>query len=294
MKLIFDLEGDAFLEDLSQIFCIVCKDISTNKVYRFNPDNLEEALKLLKQAELLIGHNIQGYDLPALFKIFKFKYDGAVFDTLLCSRLIWTNRQEADYKYKDVPPKLIGKHSLEAWGYRLGLRKGNYAEEHGDKAFVAYTKELEDYCANDVEVTHKLYDVILKQNYSKEAIELKSDYGIAHRHLSSMLTYLKKDDPHLKKMESVYKQELINSEDRIQLAFGLGKAYEDLAEYEKAFNYFEDGNRLYRDTIKYSTEGRERFFSLLKENFDKDFLTSSFKANLRMKYLTPLDYQSMK
>ena len=104
----------------------------------------------------------------------------------------------------------------------------------------------------------------------KEAIKLQPDYGIAHRHLSSMLTYSKKDDSHLKKMESVYKQELINSEDRIQLAFGLGKAHEDLAEYEKAFNYFEEGNRLYRDTIKYSTEGRERFFSLLKRNFDKD------------------------
>ena len=108
----------------------------------------------------------------------------------------------------------------------------------------------------------------------KEAIKLRSDYGIAHRHLSSMLTYLKKDDSHLKQMVSVYKRELINSEDRIQLAFGLGKAYEDLAEYEKAFNYFEGGNRLYRDTIKYSTEGRERFFSLLKENFDKDFFAS--------------------
>ena len=110
---------------------------------------------------------------------------------------------------------------------------------------------------------------------SKEAIKLRSDYGIAHRHLSSMLTYLKKDDSHFKQMESVYKRELINSEDRIQLAFGLGKAYEDLAEYEKAFNYFEQGNRLYRDTIKYSTKGRERFFfSILKENFDKDFFAS--------------------
>ena len=129
--------------------------------------NLEEGLKLLKQAELLIGHNIQGYDIPALEKVFGFKCDSELFDTLLCSRLIWTNRQEADYKFKEVPPKLIGKHSLAAWGYRLGLRKGDYAEEQGDKAFVEYTKELEDYCANDVEVTHKLYEVILKQNYSK-------------------------------------------------------------------------------------------------------------------------------
>ena len=175
MKLILDLEADGF--EPKVIHCIVCKDISTNEVYRFNPDNLEDALQLLKKAELLIGHNVQGYDLPALNKILGFEYDGEIFDTLLVSRSIWTNRQEADYKYKDVPPKLIGKHSLEAWGYRLGLRKGNYAEEHGEKAFVTYTKELEDYCVNDVEVTHKLYDVILKQNYSKEAIELEHKFA---------------------------------------------------------------------------------------------------------------------
>ena len=104
MKLIVDLEANGFLEDLNRIHCIVVKDISTNKVYRYNPDNLEEGLKLLKQAELLIGHNIQGYDIPALEKVFGFKCDSKLFDTLLCSRLIWTNRQEADYKFKEVPP----------------------------------------------------------------------------------------------------------------------------------------------------------------------------------------------
>ena len=108
MKLIVDLEANGFLENLNRIHCIVVKDIETNKVYRYNPDNLEDALKILKQATLLIGHNIQGYDIPALEKVFGFKCDSELFDTLLCSRLIWTNRQEADYKFKEVPPKLIG------------------------------------------------------------------------------------------------------------------------------------------------------------------------------------------
>ena len=73
MKLILDLEANGF--DVKVIHCIVVKDVSTNIVYRYNPDNLGDALKILKQATLLIGHNIQGYDLPALYKILKFKYD---------------------------------------------------------------------------------------------------------------------------------------------------------------------------------------------------------------------------
>ena len=173
MKLILDLEANGF--DVKVIHCIVIKDVSTNIVYRYNPDNLGDALKILKQATLLIGHNIQGYDLPALYKILKFKYEGEVFDTLLASRLIWTNRSDADWKHKDVPPKLVGKHSLESYGYRLGLRKGDFAEQEG--AFEIYTPEMLDYCANDVEVTHKLYDIILKQNYSKEALELEHKFA---------------------------------------------------------------------------------------------------------------------
>jgi len=108
-------------------------------------------------------------------------------------------------------------------------------------------------------------------NSCKKAIQLQPDYGIAHRHLTSMITYSNKDNSHLEEMEHIHKQELISSEDRIQLCFGLGKAYEDLGKYQKAFSCYKEGNSLYRGTINYSTEGRKKFFSLIKESFDKQF-----------------------
>jgi len=217
MKLIVDLEANGFLENLNCIHCIVVKDIETNKVYRYNPDNLEEGLKLLKQAELLIGHNIQGYDIPALNKVFGFKCDSKLFDTLLCSRLIWTNRQEADYKYKDLPPKLYGRHSLAAWGYRLGLRKGAYAEEQGDKAFVTYSKDLEDYCANDVEVTHKLYEAILKQNYSKDAIDL--EHRFAHWIRKQERYGIKFDKSSAENLYQILTKRKLDLEEKLSLVF---------------------------------------------------------------------------
>ena len=88
MKLILDLESNGFLDRLDRIHCIVCKDIETQKVYSYNPDNLNDGLELLKKATLLIGHNIQGFDLPALDKVFGFKYKGEILDTLLLSRLL--------------------------------------------------------------------------------------------------------------------------------------------------------------------------------------------------------------
>ena len=77
MQLVFDVETNGFLDKLDfKIHCIVFKDIETNKVYSYNPDNLNESLDLLKKATLLIGHNVQGFDLPAIKKHFGFDYKG--------------------------------------------------------------------------------------------------------------------------------------------------------------------------------------------------------------------------
>ena len=127
MKLILDVETNGFLDKLDfKIHCMVAKDIETGKVYSYNPDQLDEGLNLLKKDTLLVVHSILGFDLPAIEKHFDYYYKGSVIDTLLCSRLIWTNRTDLDWKYKELPPKLYGKHSLESWGYRLGLRKGDF------------------------------------------------------------------------------------------------------------------------------------------------------------------------
>lgn len=174
MKLIIDLETNGFLDKLDTIHCIVCKDIETNQVYQYNPDNLKDSLELLNKATTLIGHNIQGFDLPVLEKIFNFKFEGHIYDTLLVSRLVYTNLLDSDYKHKELPAKLYGRHSLESWGYRLGLRKGDY-QEHSD--FTEYNLDMMDYCERDVEVTHLLFQKLIKENYSSQSIELEHNFA---------------------------------------------------------------------------------------------------------------------
>ena len=49
-----DIETNGFLDKLDTVHCIVCKDIETQKVYEFNPDNLDAGLQLIKKATLLI------------------------------------------------------------------------------------------------------------------------------------------------------------------------------------------------------------------------------------------------
>ena len=174
MKLIIDLETNGLLENLDKIHCIVVKDIETNEVYKYNPDNLNDGLELLKKATVLIGHNIQGFDIIALDKVFNYKFEGQIYDTLLVSRLIYTNLLDNDYKFKELPPKLYGRHSLEAWGYRLGLRKGDY-QEHSD--FTEYNQDMMDYCVRDVEVTHLLFNKLNKEGFAEKSIALEHNFA---------------------------------------------------------------------------------------------------------------------
>lgn len=174
MKLVIDVETNGFLDKLNKIHCLVCKDTETNKIYSYNPKNIKEGLQLIQNAKTLIGHNILSFDLPALDKVYGFKFSGEIVDTLLLSRLIWTNRIEQDCKLDAYPPKLIGKHSIESYGFRFGLLKGNFKDT---QSFEEWSQEMQDYCERDVEITTKLYKLIENQNYSKEAIELEHKFA---------------------------------------------------------------------------------------------------------------------
>ena len=175
MRLIFDIETNGFLSEATKIHSIVIKDIDTKQLYSYHGDKIGRGLYLLSGASLLVGHNILKFDIPVINKLYpEYKIEGDVFDTLLVSRLIWTNRKEEDFRMKELPLNLAGRHSLESWGYRLGLRKGDFIKT-GD--FSKWSQEMQDYCEKDVEVTYELFKLIEKQKYSQEAIELEHDFA---------------------------------------------------------------------------------------------------------------------
>jgi DNA polymerase I len=214
MKLIFDLESNALLDKLDTIHCIVCKDIETQQVYSFNPDNIKEGLELLNKATLLVGHNVQGFDLLALKKVYNYEYKGEILDTLLLSRLIYTNLVDHDYKHKELPAKLYGRHSLEAWGYRLGLRKGDY-QEHSD--FSEFNQDMLDYCKRDVEVTYLLYNKFIKENYSDKAIILEHDFAHWIRKQEQHGVHF--DETTAKSLQSILTKRRLELEDKLALVF---------------------------------------------------------------------------
>lgn len=173
---LFDLESDGFVEELTCIHCLVLKDTETGEVLSFTPDKVEQGVRLLQDADLIIGHNVIKFDIPAISKVFPWftVKRSQVRDTLTLSRLIWPDLSDLDRakitKGSDFPRKLTGRHSLEAWGHRLGEHKGDY-----QGGWEQWSAEMQHYCEQDVEVTKRLWTLIEGKGYSTRAIELEHD-----------------------------------------------------------------------------------------------------------------------
>jgi len=174
---VFDIETDGLLDDVSKIHCLVLKDIDTQEITSYEREDWYIGTNKLEKADLIIGHNIIKYDIPVLEKLFQFKTEAKIFDTLVATRLLYPDVRDQDFRRKDFPTKMIGRHSLAAWGHRIGEYKQSIETDWSE-----YTQEMLEYCIQDVEVTHSLYNLIEKKGYSKNAMQLEHDVvSIIHR-----------------------------------------------------------------------------------------------------------------
>jgi len=183
MTTIFDIETDGLYDEATKIHCISIKvDDAPTEVYAALPldgvaGTIEQGLALLSKADLLVGHNIINFDIPVILKLYpQWTYNGRR-DTLILSRLVYPNISLTDANRKTIPPKLKGSHSLKAWGYRLRKYKGEIESQ-----WHTLTTEMVEYCRQDNEVTHALYEKLLKANTPAEAIWLEQEFAkIMHR-----------------------------------------------------------------------------------------------------------------
>lgn len=182
-EFVFDIEGNGLLPTITKVHSLVLHDRKTGEKHSLHGDSIVRGLEMMMKADLLVGHNVINFDLPALQKVYPwFTYDESkVVDTLIVSRVIWPNVADTDLikirkNRTTLPYSLVGSHSLEAWGHRLGNWKGDYAkvmEERGLDPWASWNPEMQTYCEQDVEVTNGLYDLIVGKNYSTRCLELE-------------------------------------------------------------------------------------------------------------------------
>jgi DNA polymerase I-like protein with 3'-5' exonuclease and polymerase domains len=183
--LIFDIETNGLLEDTTQLHCMAVHDTATGKTIGFDPSTVQNGVRLLidalAQGETIAGHNIIAFDIPALTKLYpnfivSREQREQVLDTLILSRLIYSNLETTDLglmRSGQLPSKLYKSHSLRAWGYRLGEYKGDYGAQ--ENAWETYSPAMLDYCIQDVVVTAKLMERLMRAAYSERAIRLEHE-----------------------------------------------------------------------------------------------------------------------
>ena len=178
INLLFDIETDGLDATVCHSIVIIDVDSGVKVSCADNQQGympIDEGLHMMSQADILTGHNIMGYDLPQLEKLYCFKFTGEIHDTLLMSRLIWPDLKGDDFREQKVTGRLIGSHSLKAWGHRLGNYKGDF--EYSVEKFAQWSKEMQDYCEQDCHLNLQLYKLMLAKKPSAESIKLEHDFA---------------------------------------------------------------------------------------------------------------------
>src|SRR5258705_1675543 len=161
LRVICDVEANS-LNNPSKIWLIVCRDIDKGDyhIFRRVSEDDEEAAKFIAwsaSVTLWAGHNWLGYDLPNLRRLnLAGNINGTHLDTLIISKLV-------DYSR--------GGHSIEKYGEEFNFPKGKFSD------WTKYSKEMEDYCVRDVDITLRIY---LK--YSRYILDSKHRSAITLEH----------------------------------------------------------------------------------------------------------------
>lgn len=168
MDLFFDIEGNGLLAEIDTVHCIgICDEHGENVQSYSDSDpklpSLREGLDRLKSAERLIGHNITGYDIPVINKLFGPTLDlEKAWDTMVVAGLCQPTRRSI---------------SLASYGKEFGFEKGDFKE------FDVYSDEMRVYMERDVLLTKRLYQYLQKMLnfYFQKGWDLREAIKLEHK-----------------------------------------------------------------------------------------------------------------
>ena len=83
---------------------------------------------------------------------------------------------------------------------------------------------------------------------ANKALAIQPRNTSIHKLISTVINY-KNENDHLIVMENLSKDKTLKSDQLIDLSFALGKAYEDIGNYEKSFENLEKGNQLKKTNV---------------------------------------------
>ena len=116
------------------------------------------------------------------------------------------------------------------------------------------------------------------EKHLKLAVEYNPMFYTAHRILSQITKYTK-NNKHLNSIKNIYFDNKINKSHKAEIAFALGKAFDDIKDYKKAFKYYTEGNDLRRKNISFSLDRDRNEFNDIKNIFNKNLFKKTKLLN---------------
>lgn len=192
---VFDIETDGLLDELTKIHCLSYAKYHNGKLLESSSiTDYEEMKNFIESNEVLVGHNIILYDLPALAKILDLdiKPKTLIIDTLVLSWHLYDKRL---------------KHGLEDWGEEFGVPK--------PKILNWDNLPIEDYihrCEEDVKINSLLFLQQFKY--------LSQLYNLNWSKIRQLLNYFN------------FKMNCIKEQEEVKTLFNIEKINKHLSELE--------------------------------------------------------------
>lgn len=149
-NLVWDIETDGFLDELTDCWVLCAHDLDTGTSVDFSnhdpslPD-MDYGIELLDNTQHHIGHNLFGFDFQAMNKLYgwQLRDDQKVTDT-------WTLSVLNCYKRDHL-------HGLKGWGQKLEFPKIEFDD------WEKYTKDMLRYCRQDVRLNVRVYEKLYSE-----------------------------------------------------------------------------------------------------------------------------------
>lgn len=190
-RIAYDTETNGLIPELTKLHCLVLHDLDTDVREEFADQPgyapIELGVKKLEQAQMRIAHNAIGFDELAIKKVYPwYAPKGWCVDSLVMTRVLWPDvKKQLDFvlvKKGKLPGHLMGRHSLEAWGHRVGKHKGDYSKDCKDRGidpWAEWNPEMQAYCNGDIDVLVDLIGrcirKIVKEKWRGDWLPLEHD-----------------------------------------------------------------------------------------------------------------------
>lgn len=234
------------------------------------------------------GHHVEAMRLLAEIGLRFNAYDDAEF-LLESAKILEPDNVSAQYDYakvlrkrqkfeqalteaKELRAKEPGNPEFEMLYANENLAVGNFDEAMG--TYEALLRTMPNNPGINLTYGHALKTVGRQDEAVaayRQAYRVRPDCGDAFWSLANLKTYRFNDDE-LDQMRAQEATSVIALADRYHLCFALGKALEDRKVFGESFDYYERGNRLKREELKYDPQRLEDEMQRQRDHVTADLL----------------------